>query len=135
MRMLVNHERCGLLLLLGTIMYTPTSVAHHSLVSEFDVEHEFELRGTITKVDWFNPHVWIYLDMVNAQGQTEQWRCEMGSPNQVIRSGWKKENLPNGTVIRAKAHRARNGSHTCSTRDITLDSGKPTLPTVSNSAL
>jgi hypothetical protein len=134
MRMLVNHDRCGLLLLWGTLLYMPTAIAHHSLVSEFDVEHEFELRGTITRLDWFNPHVWIYLDVVNAEGNTEQWQCEMGSPSQVARSGWKKENLPPGTAIRAKAHRARNNSNTCSTRDIRLDDNKTGLPASSSSA-
>jgi hypothetical protein len=94
--------------------------AHHSLVGEF------ELRGAITKVEWTNPHIWVYLDVDGEKGgEKVKWECEMGSPNQLIRQGWKKEDLPLGTVIRAQANRARDGSNTCSTRRITLDDGTP----------
>lgn len=99
--------------------------AHHSIVGEFDTAVDFELRGTITEVEWFNPHIWLYLDVVNADGQTVKWQCEMGSPNQLIRSGWSKADLPLGTVIRARANPARDNSNTCSTRNITLDDGTP----------
>jgi len=83
------------------------------------------VRGAITKVEWTNPHIWIYLDVTAANGQVEKWECEMGSPNQLIRQGWKKEDLPIGTVIRAQANPAREGEHICSTRRITLDDGTP----------
>jgi hypothetical protein len=81
------------------------------------------VRGTLTKLEWFNPHIWLYLDVTAASGAIEKWQCEMGSPNQLIRAGWKKEDLPVGTVIRANANPARDGSLTCSTRSITLDDG------------
>jgi hypothetical protein len=99
--------------------------AHHSLVGEFDTTVDLEVRGAITKVEWTNPHIWIYLDVTAANGQVEKWECEMGSPNQLIRQGWKKEDLPIGTVIRAQANPAREGEHICSTRRITLDDGTP----------
>jgi hypothetical protein len=99
--------------------------AHHSLVGEFDTSVTFELRGTLTELEWFNPHIWFYMDVTNDAGATEQWQCEMGSPNQLMRAGWKKEDLPIGTVIRANANPARDGSKTCSTRNITLDDGTP----------
>lgn len=99
--------------------------AHHSLIGEFDVTTELEVRGAITKVEWTNPHIWIYLDVAAADGSVEKWECEMGSPNQLVRQGWKKEDLPIGTVIRAQANPAREGEHICSTRRITLDDGTP----------
>ena len=99
--------------------------AHHSLVGEFDTSVRFELRGAITKVEWTNPHIWLYLDVAAENGEVEKWECEMGSPNQLIRQGSKKEDLPIGTVIRAQANPARQGEHICSTRRITLDDGSP----------
>jgi hypothetical protein len=102
-----------------------TALAHHSLIGEFDTTQEFEVRGAITKLEWTNPHIWIYLDVTAENGNVEQWECEMGSPNQLFRQGWRKEDLPLGTVIRAQANPAREGEHICSTRRITLDDGTP----------
>ena len=109
-----------------------TVQAHHSLVGEFDTSVDFELRGTITELEWFNPHIWFYMDVVNEKGETVSWQCEMGSPNQLIRAGWSKEDLPPGTVIRAQANPARDGSNTCSTRNITLDDGTPVFSRFGN---
>jgi hypothetical protein len=109
--------------LASAILALPTVYAHHSLVGEFDTSVTMEVRGTLTKLEWFNPHIWLYLDVTAASGAIEKWQCEMGSPNQLIRAGWKKEDLPVGTVIRANANPARDGSLTCSTRSITLDDG------------
>jgi hypothetical protein len=108
----------------GILLLNPAQ-AHHSLVGEFDTSKTFELRGALTELEWFNPHIWFYLDVVAENGTTEKWQCEMGSPNQLMRAGWKKEDLPVGTVIRAQANPARDGSKTCSTRNITLDDGTP----------
>jgi len=113
------------LAILGGLFSTAAVQAHHSLVGEFDTSVTFELRGAITKVEWTNPHIWLYLDVDEEQGEAVKWECEMGSPNQLIRQGWKKDDLPIGTVIRAQANRARDGSNTCSTRRITLDDGTP----------
>ncbi len=108
----------------GILILNPVQ-AHHSLVGEFDTSKTFELRGALTELEWFNPHIWFYLDVTAANGTAEKWQCEMGSPNQLMRAGWKKEDLPVGTVIRAQANPARDGSKTCSTRNITLDDGTP----------
>lgn len=109
-----------------------TAQAHHSLVGEFDTAIDLEVRGTITEVEWTNPHIWLYMDVVNDRGETEKWQCEMGSPNQLIRAGWAKEDLPAGTIIRARANPSRDGSNTCSTRNITLDDGTPVFSRVGN---
>ena len=110
---------------ISALLLSAAVSAHHSLVGEFDTTVDLEVRGAITKVEWTNPHIWIYLDVTAANGQVEKWECEMGSPNQLIRQGWKKEDLPIGTVIRAQANPAREGEHICSTRRITLDDGTP----------
>ncbi|MDR0781929.1 MAG: hypothetical protein LBF16_14810 [Pseudomonadales bacterium] len=99
--------------------------AHHSLAGEFDPNKTIPIRGAVTKLEWFNPHIWIDLDVTAADGSIEKWRCEMGSPNQLIRAGWAKKDLPLGTIIKGDANPARDGSNTCSTRFITLDDGTP----------
>jgi len=106
--------------------------AHHSLVGEFDTSVDFELRGKITEVELTNPHIWLYMDVTADNGSVTKWECEMGSPNQLIRQGWAKEDLPVGTIIKAKANPARDGSNTCSTRVITLDDGTPVFSRVGN---
>lgn len=118
--------------LLSSLFVVTTTQAHHSLVGEFDTSVSFDLRGTITKVEWTNPHIWLYLDAARDGGAVEQWECEMGSPNQLVRQGWKKEDLPIGTVIRTQANPARDGSNTCSTRRITMDDGTPIFSRVGN---
>lgn len=119
-----TKQLLSLALLAGALSAAPLQ-AHHTLVGEFDTSVNFELRGAITEVEWTNPHIWLYMDVTEESGETVKWECEMGSPNQLIRQGWRKEDLPVGTVIRAQANRAWDGSNTCSTRRITLDDGTP----------
>jgi hypothetical protein len=127
----------GFLSILSTILFTAfttisSAFAHHSLVGEFDTSVNFELRGSITDLEWTNPHIWFYMDVTAENGDVAAWQCEMGSPNQLIRLGWRKEDLPNGTVIVAQANPARDGSNTCSTRVITLDDGTPVFSRAGN---
>lgn len=102
-----------------------SALAHHSIVGEFDTSIEIEVVGAVTKVEWFNPHIWLTLDVTAEDGTLAEWDCEMGSPNQLIRAGWKKDDLPLGTIIRAQANPSRDGTNTCTTRTITLDDGTP----------
>jgi hypothetical protein len=102
--------------------------AHHSITGEFDTSVSFALRGTITGLDWANPHLWYYLDVVNEAGETEQWQCTTGAnPNRLIRSGWRKEDLPMGSVVRIeRANPARDASKTCIVvGGIAFDDGTP----------
>lgn len=125
MQSTIKSKLAGAFAVGATMLLTGNAWAHHSLIGEFDTTQEFEVRGAITKLEWTNPHIWIYLDVTAADGSVEKWECEMGSPNQLFRQGWRKEDLPLGTVIRAQANPAREGEHICSTRRITLDDGTP----------
>ena len=104
------------------------AIAHHSIEGEFDTSVEFELRGTLTDIDWANPHIWYYLDVANAAGEVEKWQCSTGAnPNRLVRAGWQKEDLPIGSRIWiARASPARNDDHTCILRgNLALDDGTP----------
>ena len=111
----------------ATLLAGLPALAHHSITGEFDTETTFEIKGKLTKLDWANPHLWYYLDVTNANGEVEQWQCTTGiNPNRLIRAGWKKEDLPVGTVIMAaRANPARNDPRTCYVGAITLEDGTP----------
>ncbi len=113
-----------------SLLMMTSAFPHHSFVGEFDTSVEFELLGTVIDVEWFNPHVWIYLDggktVDGSVVTTERWQCEMGSPNMLLRAGWRKEDLPLGTVIRVTGNPARDGSNTCNARFVTLDNADRT---------
>ena len=103
-------------------------LAHHSIEGEFDTSIEFELRGTLTDIDWANPHIWYYLDVANEAGVVEKWQCSTGAnPNRLVRAGWQKEDLPIGSkVLIARASPAWDDDHTCILRgNMAFDDGTP----------
>ncbi len=110
--------------------------AHHSITGEFNTEVTFAIQGTLTKLDWANPHLWYYLDVTNEQGVVEQWQCTTGiNPNRLVRNGWKRTDLPVGTVIKAaRANPARDDSKTCFVGGITLADGTPVFSGNRNAA-
>lgn len=120
-----RRQLLGLAAMVSACMMPHTASAHHSLAKEFDIDQELELHGTLTNLEWFNPHIWLYLDVVTPEGKVAKWQCEMGSPNQLKRLGWEKEKLPPGTAVRAHVNRARDESNICSIRSLTLDDGTP----------
>jgi len=103
---------------------TLPAVAHHSFAATFDGEQSIELTGTVTEIDWRNPHVWFYVDIENEQGETENWGFEMGSPNGLIRLGWSRNSLEVGHVVTVSGARARDGSRRSSVRTVTLSTGE-----------
>jgi len=97
--------------------------AHHAFAAEFDNGKPIELRGTVTKWEWINPHAWINLDVTTASGEVEKWRIEGGAPNALIRRGWTKDSLPPGTEIIVNGFLARDGSNRASGQNITFPDG------------
>jgi len=83
--------------------------AHHSFSAEFDAQKKVVLNGRVTKMDWVNPHAWLYLD-VEKDGKIEHWAVEFGSPNVLFRQGWKRDSLPEGTRVIVHGSAAKDGS-------------------------
>ena len=98
--------------------------AHHAFSTEFDANQPVTLRGTITSVEWINPHAFINLDVKRDDGKVESWRIEAGSPNTLVRRGLTRDSVQPGTEIVVFGYRHRNGSLTANGRDITLPDGK-----------
>jgi hypothetical protein len=98
--------------------------AHHSFAAEFDANQPITLKGTLTRMDWINPHGWVYLDVKGADGKVDSWKVETGGPNALYRRGFRKEDFPTGAEVTVKGYRAKNGSLTANARTITLPDGR-----------
>ena len=99
-------------------------LAHHAFAAEFDANAPVTLRGTVTKMDWINPHSWIYIDVKEPDGKITSWMIEAGAPNALLRRGFNKDSLPPGTEILVEGYQAKSGAKRANGRDITFTDGK-----------
>ena len=100
---------------------------HHSLAAEFDQKKPVKLTGTMTKLDWRNPHAWISIDAKMADGKIEKWQCELGSPNAMTRAGFSQDSVKIGDEIVLDGILAKAGGNICSTRVVTDKDGNTLL--------
>src|SRR4029077_14835924 len=102
-----------------------TSVsAHHAFAAEFDANKPVSFKGTITKMEWVNPHTWLHVDVKKDDGSTENWAVEAGTPNVLFRRGFTKESLLPGTEIVIDGYQSKDGTHRANGRDLTFPDGK-----------
>jgi hypothetical protein len=101
-----------------------TTGAHHAFSTEFDANQPITLRGTITRIEWINPHAWIHLDVPGENGAVEKWMIEAGSPNTLVRRGLTRDTIPPGIEVVVFGYRHRNGSNAANGRDVTLPDGR-----------
>ena len=99
-------------------------LAHHAFVAEFDANKPVSFKGTITKMEWVNPHTWLHVDVKKPDGTIENWAIEAGTPNVLFRRGFTKESLLPGTEIVIDGYQAKDGSHRANGRDLTLPDGR-----------
>ena len=97
-------------------------VAHHSFAAEYDADKPIKLTGTVTKIEWTNPHCFFYVDVKNEAGKTENWGFEMGNPNALLRLGWTRNSLKQGDTVTVEGSRARDGSLHANARSMVLTS-------------
>ena len=98
--------------------------AHHAFAAEFDANKPVKLRGTVTKMEWINPHAWIHLDVKKSDGTTDEWMIEAGSPNTLLRRGFTRDSLKSGTEIQVDGYQSKDGTLRANGRDVTLPDGK-----------
>ena len=122
MRTKLATVMCLVVLVMGG---AATSVsAHHAFAAEFDANKPVSFKGTVTKMEWVNPHTWLHVDVKKTDGTVENWAIEAGTPNVLFRRGFTKESLLPGTEIVIEGYQAKDGSHRCNGRDLTLPDGR-----------
>jgi len=111
--------------LIAVLILLPISLAaHHAFAAEFDRAKTVKVQGAVVKLEWTNPHIWIYVDAKDEKGAIVHWQCEGGSPNTLTRQGWTKESLKQGDQVTIDGYRAKDGSNTCNSSSVTLADGK-----------
>lgn len=107
-------------------------LAHHSFSAEFDNSKPVNIQGTVTKIDWLNPHIWIYLDVKDQNGKVQSWQCEGGPPNTLTRNGWTKDAVKKGDQISITGTHAKDATNTCNATSIIMADGKRAFAGSSN---
>jgi hypothetical protein len=98
------------------------ALAHHAFSAEFDIEKPIRLVGTVTNVEWANPHTWFYLDVAGENGAVSSWGLELASPNLLMRNGWTRDSMKVGDVITVEGYQAKNGQNIGNARNIVVNS-------------
>ena len=100
------------------------AVAHHSFAAEYDRDRPITISGTVTMLEWTNPHARLYVDALNEDGEVVHWDLEMGPPNGLMRLGWRRDSLPAGTEVTVSGFRSRTVENIANARTITLSDGR-----------
>ena len=106
------------------IAFAAPAVAHHSFAAEFDAAKPVVLKGTVVRMEWINPHSWIHMDVKNPDGTVSRWMIEGGTPNTLVRRGFTKASLKEGTEITVEGFRAKNGALRANGADLILPDGR-----------
>ena len=110
---------------LGVALLLPHTVAaHHSFDAEFDRNKPVTLKGSVTRVDWGNPHIWVFIDVKDESGKVSNWGVEGGAPNALFRNGWRKDSLKVGDIVTVEGFRGRDGSQRANANRVTLPDGR-----------
>jgi Family of unknown function (DUF6152) len=99
------------------------AVAHHSFAAQYDSEKPITLMGTVTKVEWTNPHARFYMNVTDASGKTQEWNFELASPNYLKRAGWSSTSLKTGDQVKVEGSMARSGANMANARTVTFADG------------
>lgn len=113
------------LIVVGAALVAPAAMfAHHSFAAEYDVKKPVTLKGTVTKVEWTNPHARFYIDVKDESGNVTNWNLELASPNVLVRNGWSRHTLKEGDQVTVEGAQAKDGSQMANARTVTLADGR-----------
>ena len=121
------RNNAALLAVVAWIVVSTPLRAHHGFAAEFDIKKPVKLTGTITKLDWRNPHVWLYIDVKDEAGTVTNWGFEMRSPNDMMRNGWTSVSVKPGETVTAEGYLAKDGTNRVSGRSLASSTGQRLL--------
>jgi len=119
----MTNRKSAIAVCLGLALATVPAWAHHAFSAEFDANKHVKVSGAVTKLEWTNPHAWLYVDVKDASGKVTNWGFEMGSPNVLIRQGWRRSALKEGDQITVEGYAAKDGSNLANARSVTMPDG------------
>jgi hypothetical protein len=108
----------------ASLLAAAAAVAHHSFAAEFDVNRPIKLTGTVTKIEWTNPHAWVFVDAKDDKGATQNWAIELVGINDLLRLGWGRDKVKTGDVISIDGFGAKNGTNTVNAASVSLANGE-----------
>src|SRR5215472_4333303 len=109
---------------LGLLLASMPALAHHSFAAEYDAAKPITLKGTVTKVEWMNPHARFYIDVKDDSGKVTNWELEVGSPNGLMRRGWTRSSMKPGDTVTVQGSLAKDGSNLANARTVKLTDGR-----------
>jgi hypothetical protein len=112
------------LIVAGLVAVVAPALAHHSFAAEYDNNKALKLTGTVTKVEWMNPHARFYIDVKDETGKVTNWEFELGSPNGLMRRGWTRSSLKQGDAVTVSGYAAKDGSNLGNARTVNLADGR-----------
>ena len=116
--------RIGVFAAVAALLATGPVMAHHSFAAEYDANKPVTLKGTVTKVEWTNPHARFYVDVKDERGEVTNWNLELASPNVLVRNGWTRKSLTVGDEVTVQGSAAKDGSKMANARVVTLGDGR-----------
>jgi hypothetical protein len=111
-------------LFVGALLAVAPAIAHHSFAAEYDIKKPINLKGIVTKVEWLNPHVYIFIDVPDAKGEPINWGIEIGPPNTLGRTGWNRNTMKVGDEVVIEGYLAKDGNKQANAKTVTMGGRK-----------